>query len=53
MQVKKLGYWAALSSKVSHFPLLFYTAWLSFAKYKLDGKGEIKELVLGMRSTQV
>jgi hypothetical protein len=38
-----LGYWAAYLK--SHFPILFYTSWLSFAKYKLDGKSEIKELI--------
>lgn len=37
------GYWSAYLK--SHFPLLFFTSWLSFAKYKIDGKDEIKQLV--------
>lgn len=38
-----LGIWSAFLK--SHFPLLFYSSWLSFAKYRLDSKEEIKQLV--------
>jgi DNA polymerase-3 subunit alpha len=38
-----IGYWTAYLK--SHFPLLFYSEWLSYAKHKLDGKTEIKDLI--------
>jgi DNA polymerase III subunit alpha len=38
-----IGFWTATLK--AHFPLHFYTAWLSFAKYKLKGKEEIRNLV--------
>jgi DNA polymerase-3 subunit alpha len=39
----ELGYWAAYLK--SHFPLLFFAKWLSFAKHKLKGKQEIRDLI--------
>lgn len=40
------GYLGYISAYIKyHFPLEFYTAWLSFAKYKIEGKQEIKDLV--------
>lgn len=38
-----IGYWTAYVK--AHFPVHFYASWLSFAKYKLKGKEEIRDLV--------
>lgn len=46
-----VGYWSAYIK--AHFPLVFYTSWLSFAKYKLDGKGKIKDLIRDARYNDI
>lgn len=43
-----IGYWTAWAK--AHFPLHFYTAWLSYADQKMDYETEVSDLVQDARS---
>jgi len=46
-----LGAWTAYIKY--HFPLQFYTAWLTFAKEKIDPQKEVRELVRDAKSNGI